>query len=112
MAKQANRQGREYWSKLVREYERRAPGSESQKAFADRYGVKVDTFRGWLYKVGRERTGKTPRARFVEVRPASAVAARDVEIEIDTRVTVRFAAGTDAKRIAEVVVALAASLNC
>jgi hypothetical protein len=59
------RRGREFWAKLVDEFER-GGAAELHQAFADRHGVECDTFRRWLYLLRAERRGRrwrTPGGR-------------------------------------------------
>jgi hypothetical protein len=62
----AVRKGREYWQGLVSEFEA-APCRHGE--FAARHGVRVDTFRQWLYRVRAQQTsgviGLAPK--FIEV---------------------------------------------
>lgn len=48
-----SKRGREFWLKLIREY-RAKGGRETQVEFAARRGVKLGTFRFWLYRGCRE----------------------------------------------------------
>jgi hypothetical protein len=43
------RQGRAFWAKLISEFESNG-GRESHAAFADRHGLRLTTFRTWLYR--------------------------------------------------------------
>ncbi len=51
------RRGREFWTRLVEEYER-GGGAERHQEFADRHGVECDTFRRWLYLLRAEKRGR------------------------------------------------------
>ena len=55
------RRGREFWAKLVNQFER-GGAAELHQAFADRHGVECDTFRRWLYLLRAERRGRRWRA--------------------------------------------------
>lgn len=48
------RRGRDFWAKVVAEFEG-GGAVERHKAFADRHGVRCDSFQRWLYRFRRER---------------------------------------------------------
>jgi hypothetical protein len=101
------RRGRAFWQDLIREYE--TSGSESQGEFAARHGVKVQTFRGWLYRRRRGGDGaRGPRLLPVRVVPSTVPTARwqgdaAVEAQMPSGVRVRFAAALGAELIADVL---------
>jgi transposase-like protein len=66
MARQKKR-GRSFWTPLVAEYEQTS--GVTQAEFADKHGVRSDTFRKWLYQVRNERKSQTQKvaARFIEI---------------------------------------------
>lgn len=102
------RQGRAFWAKLISEFESNG-GGESHAAFADRHGVRLTTFRTWLYRL---RMQGAPRAkRAVRVLPVTVVGAdpssRDLSIDCNG-VALRFGADTDPSYVAALVVALRA----
>ena len=45
--------GREFWTRVIEEYESRAP-EQTQWDFAEEWGLKLTTFRSWLYQLRRE----------------------------------------------------------
>jgi hypothetical protein len=100
------RQGREFWTKLISEFESNG-GGESHAGFAARSGVRLTTFRTWLYRL---RADGVPRAkRAVRVLPVTVVGADQSsrELSIDCNgVALRFAADTDPSYVAALVVAL------
>jgi len=102
------RRGRAFWTKLISEFERNDDG-ESHAAFAARTGVRLTTFRTWLYRL---RVQEAPRAkRAVRVLPVTVVGAATPsrELSIDCNgVSLRFAADTDPDYVAALVVALRA----
>jgi hypothetical protein len=61
------RRGRSFWSTLVQKYEQSS--DITQKEFAQKYGVRTDTFRSWLYRLRREEasTAASSAPRFIEV---------------------------------------------
>lgn len=102
------RQGRAFWTKLISEFESNGAG-ESHATFAARSGVRLTTFRTWLYRL---RTQDAPRARrAIRVLPVSVVGAdrSGRELSIDCNgVGLRFGADTDPSYVAALVVALRA----
>ena len=48
-----NRIGREFWTRVIAEYESRAP-EQTHWDFAEEWGLKLTTFRSWLYRLRRE----------------------------------------------------------
>ena len=102
------RQGRAFWAKLISGFESNG-GRESHAAFAARNGVRLTTFRTWLYRL---RIQEAPRAkRAVRVLPVTVVggglASRDLSIDCNG-LALRFAADTDPSYVAALVVALRA----
>jgi hypothetical protein len=102
------RQGRAFWAKLISEFESNG-GGESHAAFAARNGVRLTTFRTWLYRL---RMQEAPRAkRAVRVLPVTVVGSglsgRDLSIDCNG-LALRFAADTDPSYVAALVVALRA----
>jgi hypothetical protein len=102
------RHGRAFWTKLISEFESNGDG-ESHSAFAARSGVRLTTFRTWLYRL---RMQEAPRVkRTVRVLPVTVVRADRTshELSIDCNgVALRFGADTDPSYIAALVVALRA----
>jgi hypothetical protein len=74
------RQGRGFWAKLVSEFE---SSDERHAAFASRRGVRLTTFRAWLYRLRRQEAPLAKRA--VRVLPVTVVGAglsgRDLSID-------------------------------
>ena len=102
------RQGREFWAKLISEFESNDE-REPHAAFATRHGVRLTTFRTWLYRL---RMQEAPRAkRVVRVLPVTVVGAdrSSRELSIDCNgVALRFGADIDPSYVAALVVALRA----
>src|SRR3954463_14823319 len=66
MAKR-RRRGREFWARLINEFEA-GGGKEEHRTFADRHGVRCESFRGWLYRLRAETRGRRrPSGRAVAV---------------------------------------------
>ncbi len=99
------RRGREFWTALVKEFE--GDGArEGHQEFADRHGVRCDTFRRWLYLLRAETRGHRWRAAkrsrkataialpLIEVHPAQAADGR-FEIELRGDILVRVPAMFD-----------------
>ena len=102
------RQGHAFWAKLISDFEGNG-GEESHEAFASRHGVRLTTFRTWLYRL---RFQAAPRAkRGIRVLPVTVVDAgrsgRDLSIDCNG-VALRFGADTDPSYIAALIVALRA----
>ena len=102
------RQGREFWARLISEFESNE-GREGHSAFAGRHGVRLTTFRTWLYRL---RMQAAPRAkRPVRVLPVTVVgvyrSSRELSIDCNG-VALRFSADTDPSYVAALVVALRA----
>lgn len=64
MARQ-EKKGRIFWVQLIAEFE--ASEGISHPKFCALHGVKFGTFRGWLYKLRKEKQEATTPTRFVEV---------------------------------------------
>lgn len=84
-----HKKGRSFWTPLVLEYERTS--GVTQAAFADKHGLRPDSFRKWLYKIRNERRAQPQDVpiRFVEVdsTPAARPPGEQVVVEIgDVRV--------------------------
>ena len=65
----AKRRGREFWQRLVDEYERR-PKGVTQVEFASKHGVNLGTLQSWLYRLRRDQSAMTrhkPAPRFIEI---------------------------------------------
>jgi len=56
------RRGREFWAKVVAEFEREGAG-EPHATFAERHGVLVGSFQRWLYRFRGERLSIRGKAR-------------------------------------------------
>jgi hypothetical protein len=101
------RHGRGFWTKLISEFESNG-GRERHAAFAARHGVRVYTFRTWLYRLRLQSPRQKPSVR---VLPVTVVGADRIarEISIDCNgVGLRFGAGTDPSYVAALVTALRA----
>lgn len=89
--KRAPRRSREFWERLVAEFE--AGPEMSHREFCGGHQVTVDGFRRWLYRIRRERredlSCPVPSVRFVEIVEAEPAASPTVERGIPgVRVTV------------------------
>lgn len=49
----SKRIGREFWTRVIDEYESRAP-EQTHCDFVEEWGLKLTTFRSWLYRLRRE----------------------------------------------------------
>jgi len=63
------RRGREFWAELVEEFEG-GDAVERHQEFADRSGVRCDTFRRWLYLLRAEKRGQRWRSARASKRAA------------------------------------------
>ncbi len=100
------RRGREFWTRLVDEFEAREPRLR-HVAYAAEKGVRVWTFRSWLYRLRRERResrGGDPSFLPVELigdgdealaAETVAVAGSPIDAALPNGVLLRFAVGTD-----------------
>jgi hypothetical protein len=107
------RRGREFWKTLVNEFDG-AGTKEAHQAFADRHGVRCDTFRRWLYLLRSEKRGRRWRARkpsppkrsiswpLVEVQ-AMHVADERIELELREGTRVRIPATFDVEALRRVL---------
>jgi hypothetical protein len=95
---------RRFWTTAITEFER---SGVTQEAFAARRGVSVGTLRGWIYRLRQERKASVSLVP-VRVIASTAPEARQpseeaIEVELPGRVRMRFAAGTDAEYIAQLI---------
>lgn len=100
------RAGREFWTKLIDEFEE-TPG-ETHAEFAARHGVEKTTFQKWLYLLRSERAVR-PAAPAVRMLPVEVAVERDEEavvVELGSGMAVRVRAGTDPGYVAALVAAL------
>ena len=101
------RRGRKFWAGLISEFESNG-GRERHAAFAARHGVRLFTFRTWLYRLRLQ----VPRAkRSVRVLPVTVIGGErvDREISVDCNgVALRFGVDTDPSYVAALVTALRA----
>lgn len=76
------KRGRSFWTPLVAEYEQTS--GVTQAVFAERHGVRADTFRKWLYKVRNERKSQAQIVppRFVEIESTPVVPTQQTVIEL------------------------------
>ena len=100
------RRGREFWTKIVAEYE--ATSGETHAEFTARHGVGTATFERWLYLLRGER-GK-PRAdsrvRLLPVQIAGGHGEQHVLVEVGDGLGLRVTVGTDPGYVAALVTAL------
>lgn len=101
----ATRRGREFWQGLISEFER-SDVFVDHASFARRHGVRLATFRTWLYRL---RAGARRRGEGVRVLPVTILGGRggggEVELEVNG-IALRFGAGTDPSYLAALVGAL------
>ena len=112
MPEQRKKRSREEWAELVSEYER-GSGNETQASFSRRQGVRVASFRYWLYKL--RAPVEEPAVRFVELTARTEEPRRSASVEVELengRCLVRFGGGADAAFIGEVISTLAQRLEC
>ncbi len=65
------RRGRDFWAKVVAEFEG-GGAVERHKAFADRHGVRCDSFQRWLYRLRHEGLSAGHKPRRVDKRARTA----------------------------------------
>jgi len=93
------KQGRGYWRKLVRAFER--SGLE-QKIFCERQGVPLNSFKYWLYKLRREERAQSTALVQVQM-PAAMGVPSQLEAGLPSGVVLRFSSGTDPQYVAALV---------
>jgi hypothetical protein len=101
------RRSRDEWADVIAEFE---AGGESHEEFCAGRDLNVGSFRGWLYRLRRERAhGKVARSATrmvpVHVRAGSEPSDDVIEIAIPG-VVLRVRAGVDVKYVAELAAAL------
>ena len=99
------RQGREFWTNVVAEYE--ATSGETHAEFAARHRVVKATFERWLYVLRGERS-KLPadRVRLLPVQVAVGRSEQQVLVEMGGGLGLRVTVGTDPGYVAALVTAL------
>jgi len=98
--KQAARQSRAYWTRVIAKFER---GGLSHAAFCTREKLNVGTFRTWLYRLRGERTIEAPS--FVEVVDPPSPPTRTCVLRLGAA-QVEFAQAPAASYLVDVLVAL------
>jgi len=98
------RRGREFWTKVVGDYE--ATSGETHAEFAARHRVEKATFERWLYLLRDEREGASSKVRLLPVRVAVERAEQHVLVELGGGLGLRIAVGTDPGYVAALVTAL------
>lgn len=84
------RRGRDFWTRLVDEFER-GGGAERHQEFADRQGIECDTFRRWLYLLRAEKRGRRWRTALgTRRRPTPPVALSLIEVASGSAADGRF----------------------
>ena len=97
--------GRQGWAEIAARWER---GGETQRVFASRIGVPVETVRSWIYRQREQRKTK-PASKLFEVRVSPApTPASFAEIMLPTFVAIRVAPCTDASWASSLAKALLA----
>jgi hypothetical protein len=101
------RNAREIWVQIVGQFER---STLTQAGFAEERNLPVATLRYWIYRVRRERAEEVAPILPVRVIGSPALMARGrevegaaIEVELGEPLRLRFAAGTPAATIAELV---------
>lgn len=102
----AKRAGREYWTKVIDEFE--GTSGETHAAFAARYGVEKTTFQRWLYLLRSERAVRpaSPAVRMLPVQVTAGRGEQAVVVELGSGLAVRVPAGTDPGYVAALVAVL------
>lgn len=99
-ARQA-RLGREFWERKVGRFER---SGRTQREFCEREGLKLETFRAWLYRL---RADGGSRPRFVEVSAEAPKAPPSCRVRMGLA-EIEFATVPEATYLAELAVAFGA----
>jgi hypothetical protein len=107
VATMAQRKSREFWSKVVEDFNA-GDGRETHAEFAARRGLKKMTFQKWLY--GIRKAAPRPVSRAVRLLPVhvveSASVDRTISVELGGGLGLRIAPGTDPAYVAALVTAL------
>lgn len=100
------RRGREFWTKLVDDYE--ATSGETHAEFAARHGVEKATFERWLYLLRDERSeaGVGTKVRLLPVQVAVEHGEQQVLVELGGGLGLQVPVGTDPGYVAALVAAL------
>ena len=100
------RRGREFWTKVVDDYE--ATSGETHAEFAARHRVEKATFERWLYLLRDERIELRAgsKVRLLPVQVAVGHDGQDVLVELGGGLGLRLAVGTDPDYVAALVTAL------
>jgi hypothetical protein len=98
------RRGREFWTKVVGDYE--ANSGETHAEFAARHGVEKATFERWLYLLRDERGGTGSKVRLLPVQVAIGHGEQHILVELGGGLGLRIAVGTDPGYVAALVTAL------
>jgi transposase-like protein len=100
------RRGREFWMKVVGDYE--ATSGETHAEFAARHGVEKATFQRWLYLLRDERgaAGVGTKVRLLPVQVAVEHGEQQVLVDLGGGLGLRVAVGTDPGYVAALVTAL------
>jgi len=100
------RRGREFWTKVVDDYE--ATSGETHAEFAARHRVEKATFERWLYLLRDERNerGTGSKVRLLPVQVAVGHGEQHVLVQLGGGLGLRVAVGTDPGYVAALVTAL------
>jgi hypothetical protein len=100
------RRGREFWTKVVNDYE--VSTGETHAEFAARHRVEKTTFERWLYLLRSERSEGAARDKvhLLPVQVAVGRGDRHVLVELDDGLGLRVEVGTDPSYVAALVAAL------
>ena len=112
-------QTRREWTALIEKYE---TSGERQSTFVAKSGVGLSAFRGWLYRIRRDRRGTkgtslcaipSPNLRLLPVEIASRGRAFEVEIELQGRgILLRVPSDAEPRIVASLVAALRGGGSC
>jgi hypothetical protein len=100
------RRGREFWTKVVDEYE--GTSGETHVEFAARHGVEKATFERWLYLLRGERSESATfdSVRLLPVQVTAGRVEQQVVVEMGDGLGLRVTVGTDPDYVAALVTAL------
>jgi hypothetical protein len=100
------RRGREFWTKVVDEYE--GMSGETHEEFAARHKVEKATFERWLYLLRGERSESAAAdgVRLLPVQVAAGRVEQQVVVEMGVGLGLRVTVGTDPDYVAALVTAL------
>ncbi len=108
----SKRIGREFWTRAIAEYESRAP-EQTHWDFVEEWGLKLTTFRSWLYRIRRVREAVGHELSLVPIEvtgideaavvPGSGDGFAPLDAAFPGGMVLRFQAGTDPAYMAELL---------